>query len=109
MATGDQGIPLIRVMPAHFPAGPSTSPLQAAIQFVSSVIGPDLRGGSADAPPRPADSGWIAVLCLTVAIALLLVVAGHGAGRRGDAVAPLLFWSGVVLLVVPASLRIARP
>jgi hypothetical protein len=73
------------------------------------VIGPDLRGGNADAPPQPANSGWIAVLCLIVATALLLVVAGHGAGRRGDGMAALLFWSGVVLLVVPTSLRIAWP
>jgi hypothetical protein len=38
-----------------------------------------------------------------------LIVAGHGSGRRGDAVAPLLFWSGVVFLVVPPTLRIAWP
>jgi hypothetical protein len=96
------------MMPALFTAGTRINPLRAGIQLVSAVIGPDLRGGgSADAPPQPANSGWIAVLCLTVATALLLIVAGHGAGRRGDAVAPLLFWSGVVLLVVPLSLRIA--
>lgn len=97
------------MMPAHFTAATGINPLQAGMQLVSVVIGPDLRGGSADAPPQPANSGWIAVLCLTVATALLLVVAGHGAGRRGYEVAPLLFWSGVVLLVVPTSLRIAWP
>jgi len=74
-----------------------------------AAIGPDLRGGSADAQPQPANFGWIAVLCLMVAMALLLVVAGHGAGRRGDAMASLFFWSGVGLLVVPTSLRIAQP
>ncbi|MER9894195.1 hypothetical protein NKJ40_19300 [Mesorhizobium sp. M0119] len=97
------------MMPAHFAAGARINPLRAGIRFVSAVIGPDLRGGSAETPPQGANSGWIAVLCLTVATALLLVVAGHGAGRRGDTVAPLLFWSGVVLLVVPTSLRIAWP
>ncbi|MER8771831.1 hypothetical protein NKI01_27590 [Mesorhizobium sp. M0815] len=97
------------MMPAHFTTAAGINPLRAGIQFVSLVIGPDLRGGSADAPPRLANSGWIAALCLTVATALLLVVAGHGAGRRGDTVAPLLFWSGVVLLIVPTSLRIAWP
>jgi hypothetical protein len=100
---------LMPMMPAHFTAGTWTNRLQAGIQFVLTIIGPDLRGGNADAPHRPANSGWIAVLCLTVATALLLVVAGHGSGRRGDAVAPLLFWSGVVFLVVPTSLRIAWP
>jgi hypothetical protein len=91
------------------PAGTGTNPLRAGVQHALAVIGPDLRGGSADAPPRPANSGWIAVLCLTVATALLLVVAGHGAGRRGDEVAPLIFWSGVVLLILPTSFRIAWP
>ncbi|WP_202293577.1 hypothetical protein [Mesorhizobium sp. 131-2-1] len=94
---------------AHFTVGARINPLRAGIRFVSAVIGPDLRGGSADAPLQRANSGWIAVLCLTVATALLLVVAGHAAGRRDYDVAPLFFWSGVVLLVVPTSLRIAWP
>ncbi len=97
------------MMPAHFTAGTRINPLRAGIRFVSTVIGPDLGGGSVDAPPRRANCGWIAVLCLTIAAALVLVVAGHAAGRRGYDVAPLFFWSGVVLLVVPTSLRIAWP
>ena len=95
--------------PAHLTAATGMNPLQTGMQLVSAVIGPDLRGGNADAPPHQANPGWIAVLCLTVGTALLLVVAGNGAGRRGDAVALLLFWSGVVLMVVPTSLRIAWP
>jgi hypothetical protein len=98
------------MMPAHLTAGGTRlSPLHAGVRFVSAAIGPDLRGDSADAPPRRANPGSIAVLCLTVAVALLLVVTGHGAGRRGDEMAGLLFWSGIVLLVVPTSLRIAWP
>jgi hypothetical protein len=95
---------------AHVTAGPvSISPLQTVVRRILAGIGPDLRGGEVDAQPRPANPGAIAVLSLTVAAALLLVVAGHGAGRRGDEMAPLLFWSGIVLLIVPTSLRIARP
>lgn len=97
------------MMRAHLTAGTRINPLQGGIQFVSAVIGPDLRGGSADAPPQRFNSGSIAVLCLTVATALLLVVAGHAAGRRGYDVAPPLFWSGVFLLIAPTSLRIAWP
>ena len=96
-------------MSAHFTAGTRITPLRTGIRFVSAVIGPDLRGGSVDASLQRANSGWIAVLCLTIATALFLVVAGHAAGRRGYDVAPLFFWSGVVLLVVPTSLRIAWP
>lgn len=95
--------------PAHFTAGTSLRPLQAGIRFVSAIIGPDLRDRSADAPPQPVNYGWIAILCLTVATALLLVVAGHAAGRREYDAAPPLFWSGIILLVVPTSLRIAWP
>ncbi|RUW22959.1 hypothetical protein EN858_02070 [Mesorhizobium sp. M4B.F.Ca.ET.215.01.1.1] len=100
---------MMLMMAAHFTAGTRISPLKAGIRFISAIIGPDLRGGSADAPPQRASCGWIAILGLTVATALLLVVAGHGAGRRGYEMAPLLFCSGVILLVVPTSLRIAWP
>jgi hypothetical protein len=98
------------IMPAHFTAGADTKPLQAWVRLVSAVIGPDLRGGSADPEPRPANFEWIAVLCLTVSAALLLIALGHGAGRRGEVdMARLLFWSGAVLLVVPISLRVVWP
>jgi hypothetical protein len=74
------------------------------------VIGPDLRGGSAEAEARPVNFECIAILCLTASAALLLISLGHGAGRRGEVdMAPLLFWSGVVLLVLPISLRIVWP
>ncbi|WP_342722762.1 hypothetical protein AAFG07_26440 [Bradyrhizobium sp. B097] len=79
------------------------------MQSILAMIGPDLRGNRVDPTPDPANSGWIAALCIVAATALLLIVAGHGAGRRGEAVASLLFWAGVVLLVVPASLRISWP
>lgn len=97
------------MMPARLTAATGTSPLQTGVQFVSAVIGPDLHGGSSDAPTRPVSCEWIATLCVTAAVALLLVVAGHAAGRRAYDVAPLLFWSGVVLLVIPISLRIGWP
>jgi hypothetical protein len=95
--------------PVQFTAGALTSPLRTLIRMVSAVIGPDLHGGLADEPQRPANPGMVAVLCLTAAVALLLIVLGHGAGRRADTLAPLLFWSGVVLLIVPMASRIAWP
>lgn len=98
------------LMPAHFAVGAGIKPLRSWVQSVTTVIGPDLRGGSAEAEARPVNFEWIAILCLTASAALLLISLGHGAGRRGEAdIAPLLFWSGVVLLVVPISLRIVRP
>jgi hypothetical protein len=97
-------------MPAHFTIGAETRPLRSWVHSVIDVIGPDLRGGSAEAEARPVNFEWIAILCLTASAALLLIALGHGAGRRGEVdMAPLLFWSGVVLLVVPISLRIVWP
>jgi hypothetical protein len=97
------------MMPAHFNAGIRTNPLRTVMRLASAVIGPDLRGAGADAPPQPANCGWIAAVSLIVAMALFLIVAGHAAGRRGDEAAPLFFWSGVILLVLPTSFRIASP
>ena len=98
------------LMPAHLTAGARTRPLRSWVQVVTDVIGPDLRGGSVDGEQQPANFEFIAVLCLTASAALLLMVLGHGAGRRGEVgLASLLFWSGVVLLVVPVSLRVAWP
>lgn len=97
------------MIPARLNALTGPSPLQSGVQFVAAVIGPDLHGGSSDAPTPPANCAWIAALCLAAAVALLLVVSGHAAGRRAYDAAPLLFWSGVILLVVPISLRIGWP
>jgi hypothetical protein len=107
VASSDDGMTLM--MQTHSTARTRINPLLAGMRFVSAIIGPDRRGGSVDAPPQRAKFGSMAILCLTVAAALLLVVAGHAAGRRGYDVAPPLFWSGMVLLVVPTSFRIARP
>jgi hypothetical protein len=97
-------------MPAHFTVEAATSKLPSWVQSVAGVIGPDLRGGSAEAEVRPVNFECIAILCLTASAALLLISLGHGAGRRGEVdIASLLFWSGTVLLVVPISLRIVWP
>ncbi|GAB1715075.1 MAG: hypothetical protein NTAFB05_01170 [Nitrobacter sp.] len=98
------------LMPVHFTAGDGAKPFQTWVRLVSTVIGPDLHGDGVDARPPPANFGLIAILCLTAATALLLIAEGHGAGRRGDGtMALLLFWSGVGILVIPISLRIAGP
>jgi hypothetical protein len=92
---------------ARLSAGSETSGFRSGIRTLLDVIGPDLRGDRADRHAPPTNLNWIAVLSLIAALALLLVVMGQGAGRRSEDVAPLLFWSGVVLLVVPATLRIS--
>lgn len=98
------------LMPADSVAGACPKPIQGWIQSVLTVIGPDLYRDGIEARQRSVSFGLVAVLCMTAAIALLLIVEGHGAGRRGDAaMAMLWFWSGVVLLVVPISLRVAWP
>ena len=98
------------MVPDRLAAGGRLNALPFWMRSVLEVIGPDLHGGGVDAPPQPASPGWTAALSLTVATALLLIAAGHGAGRRGEAdLALLLFWSGIVLMVVPTSFRIVWP
>jgi len=74
MASCDEGAP--PMTPARLTASTEPSLLQSGIQIVSTVIGPDLHGGSSDGPTRPARCEWIAALCLTAAVALLLVAGG---------------------------------
>ncbi len=88
---------------------PTRSGLRGAFSTALDFIGPDLRGTIVDAPSARPNSGWIAAISLVVAVALLLIAAGQGAGRRGDVMAAPLFWSGVLLLIVPATLRISWP
>jgi hypothetical protein len=71
------------------------------------VIGPARQVQSETTPPASAD--WIAGLCLTCALAILLIALGQGAARRGEGAASALFWGGVVLLLLPTASRIAWP
>jgi hypothetical protein len=97
------------MMPAHFVVKNARETPRSWFHFIFDAIGPNFRSSAAAEPLKPASPEWISALCLTVALASLLIVAGQGAGRRGEDVAPLLFWFGVVLLVVPTSFRISWP
>ncbi|MGH6715644.1 MAG: hypothetical protein ACREDC_05565 [Bradyrhizobium sp.] len=97
-------------MPAHATAEIGTGNFRSGIRSVLDAIGPGRRKESVYALPRPMSLGWISALSLIIALALFLVVEGQWAGRRGDEeLAPLLFWPGVVVLIVPTSLRIWWP
>jgi hypothetical protein len=86
-----------------------TAPVRNGVRQVMAAIGPDIRGDPAEVRLQPTNPGAIALLFLIISAAVLLVVLGQGAGRRGEAWAPLLFWFGIVLMVVPISYRIAWP
>lgn len=93
--------------PARVETASVLQPLHAVVTLVGNLIGPHLDGTEIDTPRR-ANGTWITFLCLGSALALLLIAAGHGAGRRGEgATASLLFWSGVILLVLPTASRAA--
>jgi hypothetical protein len=85
------------------------SPFRAAAAFIGDLIGPALHGNRADATTSSVSVTWIVLLCLNASIALFLVALGHGAGRQGEAIAPVYYWSGVVLLVLPIVSRITLP
>ena len=86
------------------------APFKAAATRVLDPIDPALHDkvGDAQAPGKP--PAWIVSLCLCASIALLFIIAGHGAGRRGEPhVALPLFWCGVVLMLLPIGVRVALP
>jgi hypothetical protein len=70
-------------------------------------IGPDRPVQPETTPPASAD--WIASLCLTSALAILLVALGQGAARRGEGMASEMFWGGVALLLLPTVSRMVWP
>jgi hypothetical protein len=83
-------------------------PISSLATVVSELIGPELCGKPTDEAP-PTNGTWVVLLCLNASIALCLIAAGHGAGRRGEVAAPIFFWSGIVLLLLPITSRIAWP
>ena len=85
---------------------PVSRPLRA-VTFLSELIGPTLYGKRTE--PASPSIPWITFLCLVASISLLLIALGHGAGRRGEMSAPVLFWGGVVLMVLPLASRITWP
>lgn len=53
--------------------------------------------------------GWTAPLVLVMAAGLLWVAFAFSAARREEAWAPLAFWFGLLVIVVPASARLLAP
>jgi hypothetical protein len=83
-------------------------PFRSAGARIFDIIGPTLHGRETE-ETSAANSGWITLLSLSASVGLFLIAAGHGAGRRGEADAGVLFWSGVILLVLPIVGRVAWP
>ena len=83
-------------------------PFRTAAARIFDVFGPTLHGKETEGNSA-ANSGWITLLSLSASVGLFLIAAGHGAGRRGEADAGVLFWSGVILLVLPIVGRAAWP
>jgi hypothetical protein len=83
-------------------------PFRVAAAWVFDLIGPALHGKRTD-ETAPVNITWIVLLCLAAAIGILLIAAGHGAGRRGDPNASMFFWNGVVLILLSTASRVAWP
>src|SRR5215831_2767698 len=69
-------------------------------RILLSLIDPTLRGYRAD-PAASISIIWIVLLCLCVSVGSLVVVFGHFAGLHSSAYAPTVFWSGVILMLLP--------
>ena len=85
----------------------STMSAQVAYPFrvLLGPIDPTLRGYRTD-PVAPISISWIVLLCLCVSVGSLVVVLGHFAGLHSSDYAPTIFWSGVILMLLPI-IRIA--
>lgn len=90
--------PLASAHPASARGGPGAASL--------SSVAPACDG--AEKPPdvlrnRPSS---LAVICLLDALAVCLVAVGHEGARVSAAWAPYLYWTGLLLVVVPSALRL---
>ena len=83
--------------------------IRAGLAALLDWIGPDIKPGPADGADRPASPDWIAGMALLTSVAIMLISAGQGAGLRGESSAPLLFWFGVLLMMLPLAFRISWP
>jgi hypothetical protein len=63
-------------------------------------IDPTLRGYRTD-PVAPIGISWIVLLFLGVSVGSLVVVLGHFSGVHSSPYAPTIFWSGVILMLLP--------
>jgi hypothetical protein len=83
-------------------------PVRAAATIID-WFGPTLHGAETDAKATTSQA-WVVLLALNAAVALFLIVVGHGAGRRGDeATAIFWFWAGITLLLMPTIGCISYP
>ncbi|HJZ47907.1 MAG TPA: hypothetical protein VKE41_12100, partial [Roseiflexaceae bacterium] len=74
---------------------------------------------AASARPRPlvdplaaaptANWGWLPALSLLSAFALVLIALANNGARVGAAWSDVLFWAGLLLLLVPAAARLVAP
>jgi hypothetical protein len=80
----------------------STIPARVSYPFrvLLAPIDPTLHGYRTD-PVAPININWIVLLCLVVSVGLSILVFGHFAGLHNSPYAPAIFWSGVVLMLLP--------
>ncbi len=78
-----------------------------APSLVTSTRIPRLTFGAAlrTAPSR--HWGWLPLLCLVSAVGLLLVAAADTLSRSGAGQDELLFWTGLLMVIVPIAARLA--
>src|SRR5437016_579491 len=61
------------------------------------------------AAPLAASWGWLPALSLLSAFGLLLVALANNGARVGAAWSDVLFWAGLLLLFMPAAVRLIAP
>jgi len=82
--------------------------LRRLLGWFDALVGPDARLNRSDREPPAVDWDAVSALVLTMAAGLILVALGHGAGRRGQAILPDLYWVGLAVITIPVAVRLAH-
>src|SRR5437763_1918086 len=89
-------------------------------QFDQAQLGAAVGASAQPTPARPLVNplataslatswGWLPALSLLSAFGLLLVALANNGARAGAAWSDVLFWAGLLLLFVPAAVRLIAP
>ena len=85
--------------------------MNIALKYLKKSMAPELQDNNSMIVAKPADKswGWLPALSLTAAVGVFLVALAGNAGRAASQWADLLFWLGVLVLLLPIALRLLSP
>jgi hypothetical protein len=85
--------------------------MNIALKYLKKSMVPELQDNITTIVAKPAEKswGWLPALSLTAAVGVFLVALAGNAGRAASRWADLLFWLGLLVLLLPIVLRLLSP